>query len=119
MSEEDAVSEPDAVREDVEPAGRGRQEVPPGTADEPGHDAGISKPPQGAIESNPGTVTASSDGLRAEPSDTRAPRARSTSSTRKRDKKKKGRGGVADGEPAMSVEDLFVTISTVQARTSC
>lgn len=39
------------------------------------------------------------------------------SSRSRRDRKKKGRGGgVHDGEPAMSVEDLFVTISTVQVR---
>lgn len=37
------------------------------------------------------------------------------SSRSKRERKKKGRGGGAHtGEPAMSVEDLFVTISTVQ-----
>ena len=37
--------------------------------------------------------------------------------TRKRDKKKRGKGGGLDGNPAMSVEDLFVTISTVQVGT--
>lgn len=42
-----------------------------------------------------------------------------SSSRNKRDRKKKGRGGgVYDGEPAMSVEDLFVTISTVQVCTA-
>ena len=118
MSEEDAASDPDAGREDAETAGSGRLEDPPGTADGSGHDADSSNLPEAAVESAPGTAAASTDGPRADTADTRAPRARSTSSTRKRDKKKKGRGA-ADGEPAMSVEDLFVTISTVQVCMLC
>lgn len=119
MSEADAASEPDAGRDDVETAGSGGLEDPPGTADGSGHDADSGKPPSAGMASMPGTAAASTDGPRADTSETRAPRARSTSSTLKRDKKKKGRGGTADGEPAMSVEDLFVTISTVQVCSSC
>ena len=37
--------------------------------------------------------------------------------TRRRDKKKRGKGERLEGNPAMSVEDLFVTISTVQVGT--
>lgn len=117
MSEEEVVSEPHDGREGVETAGSGRLEDPPGTADGSPHDEDSSKPPQAAIEPNPGTAIASSDAPGAG-ADTPAPRACS-SSTRKRDTKKKGRGGAADGEPAMSVEDLFVTISTVQVCSSC
>lgn len=114
MSEEDAVSEPDVGHQDVETAASGGLEDPPGTAEGSARDEDSINPPQEAIEPNPGAAIASTNG--GPSTDTRDPRPRSPSSTRKRDRKKKGRS--ADGEPAMSVEDLFVTISTVQVCTS-
>lgn len=119
MSEEDAVAESDVGREDVETAGSERLEDPLGAADGPEHDGDSITPPHAAAEPNHRTATAA-DGPRATTSaDALASRARSASSTGKRDKKKKGRGGAAHGEPAMSVEDLFVTISTVQVCWPC
>lgn len=112
MAEEDAVAESPPGREDVETAGSGRSEKPNTAPDDSPHDAD-NKPPRPAKGNDQEAEVDSTDGPK--PGATGAYRAPgSSASTRKRDKKKKGRGGGPDGEPAMSVEDLFVTISTVQ-----
>lgn len=117
MNEEDAVAEPPSCREDVATAGSGSPEEEKGAPDESAHDVD-SKPPRPAKEPDQEEDVASADVPRAGSAGVyRAPG--SSASTRKREKKKKGRGGGLDGEPAMSVEDLFVTISTVQVCTLC
>jgi len=115
MAEEDAVAEPPSGREDGGTAGSGRSEEPNGAPDESAHDVD-SKPPRPDEDNDQEAGGTSTDGPK--PGSTGAYRAPgSSASTRKRDKKKKCRGGGLDGEPAMSVEDLFVTISTVQVCT--
>ncbi len=112
MAEEDAIDEPQSGREDVETAGSGRSEEPNGAPNASAHDVDT-KPPRPAKEDDQEAEFTLADGPK--PGATGAYRAPgSGASTRRRDKKKKGRGGGLDGEPAMSVEDLFVTISTVQ-----
>ncbi|CAM9871796.1 unnamed protein product [Ectocarpus sp. 12 AP-2014] len=115
MAEQEVVSAPDDTgRENVETAnsaGSGRLQDQPGTADEPEHDVDENKAPPSTRESEVGGKPTSSRG-----DEGGAPPSSAGASTRRRDKKKgKGKGGGAcGGEPAMSVEDLFVTISTVQ-----
>lgn len=107
----------DAGRENVETANSassGRLQDQPGTADEPEHDVDENKAPPSTRESDLGEKPASAGG-----DEGGAPPSSAGASTRRRDKKKKGKGGGAcGGEPAMSVEDLFVTISTVQVGTT-
>lgn len=118
MASEDVVSESYTPRDDAETPGSGREEDRSGPAHKSVHDKGIDEALPRAQESDGEETPASPDGARAwggaAPAQGAAavPGSAGTSSWKK-DKKKKGRGGV-DGKPAMSIEDLFVTISTVQ-----
>lgn len=77
------------------------------------NDSSIARPVSGVDLDGAASANAGGGGNRAPPGSALS----QASSRSKRDRKKKGRGaGAHDGEPAMSVEDLFVTISRVQVR---
>lgn len=118
MSAEDVASESYTAGEDAEKSGSvasGRDEDQSAPAGKSERDEGVDEarsPTQDSgVEATPGFPDGSRAGSRAEGA-APAPGSAGTSSWKK-EKKKKGRGG-ADGKPAMSIEDLFVTISTVQ-----
>lgn len=123
MSDEDDGREDEGVGRAAESSGSGLDEAGrsgTGTGDQLARDVGnnstgsVSRPASEADLERTTLSAPSRDGSahRARPPGSALSQA---SSRTRRDKKKKGKGGgFHDGEPAMSVEDLFVTISTVQ-----